>query len=232
MKKVICCIFAHEITKGMKSFGSIGLLKSNKKSTELLFCIIHNMKKHIKNICLVLGFDKDKIMDKIKEYNLADKLGLIDNTKYCDHNQAYAFKLSIESILKTYNNNIDGILFINNNNLIKNIPAFPKKKSWILIDKKSTKKRYPIGCFIKNNILQHMFYDLGDLSWAEIVYFSITDIQKIQTELNNLYYNNMFLFEIINTAVEHQNIVFETIHLDRASDLVRINGIKDKAKIK
>jgi hypothetical protein len=229
MKQIICCIFAHEITKGMKSFGSISLLKSNKKSKELLFHTIYNIKKTIKHIFLVLGFDEERISKKIKEYRL-QKIESISNYKYNTTNQGYAFKLAINTILSKYSN-YDGILFVNHNNLIKKMPSFPKQKSWILVDKKSYKKRYEIGCFIKDNTLHHMFYDLGDILWAEVVYFSLDDLKKIQQNINQ-YYDNMFMFEIINKAIEDQNILFHTIQLDKASDLIRINGIKDKAKIK
>jgi choline kinase len=229
MKQIICCVFAHDITKGMKSFGSISLLKPNKKSKELLFHTISNIKKTIKTIFLVLGFDEERISKKIKEYRL-QKIEPIFNYKYDTTNQGYAFKLAINTILSKYSD-YDGILFINHNNLIKKLPSFPKKKSWILVDKKSCKKRYQIGCFIKDNILHHMFYDLGDIVWAEVVYFSFEDLKKIQTNINE-YYDNMFMFEIINKTIENENILFHTVQLDKASDLIRINGIKDKAKIK
>jgi hypothetical protein len=232
MKKIVCCIFSYDITKGMKSFGSICMLKSSKNSKELFYYNIVNIRKKIKNIFLILGFDKEKILEKAKEYKLLSKINFITNTKYTTKNQGYAFKLAIQKILYEDGKNIDGILFINNNNLIKNLPVFNKKKSWILLDKKNNKKRYQIGCFIEDYAVRHMFYDLGNIFWAEVVYFCAEDLIAINKQINNIYYDNMFMFEIINTAIEKQNIVFETLELDKTSDIIKINGAKDKLKIK
>ena len=44
MKPVACCILSYEITKGMKSFGPIGLLKSSQNAKELILHQINNIK--------------------------------------------------------------------------------------------------------------------------------------------------------------------------------------------
>lgn len=231
MKQIACCIFAHEITKGMKSYGSISLLKAKKTSKELLFYNVTNIRNISKNIFLLLGFDSERIIQKIQQYKI-NYLSIIDNDSYLLKNDGYAFKLAIKKILSTDTSKISGVLFINQNIILKKIPSFSKDHSWILIDKKSTRSRYNIGCFIENNILKYMFYNISNYYWAEAVYLTIDDIQKISKKLDKLYYDNMFMFEIINTAIEKQNISFSTIQLDRTADLVKINGIKDKAKIK
>lgn len=233
MKKIACCIFAYEITKGMKSYGSIYLLKSNDKAKELIY---HGIKciKHIahKNILLILGFEEDKLLKKLKDYNLHKDIIPITNKFYDDKNHGYAFKLAIKSIVEN-NLPVHGMLFVNGNNLVKQLPSYTTKESWILIDKKLKNPRYNIGCFIDdNNYVKHLFYNLTNAYWADVVYFTIEDLYKIYSRLDELYYDNMFMFEAINTAIEQQNIVLKAIHNSKATNIVKINGLKDKYKIK
>lgn len=231
MKNIACCIFAHEITKGMKSYGSICLLKAKKNSKELLFHNISSIRNISKNIFLLLGFDADRIVQKIDQHKMT-YLSVINNDSYLSKNDAYAFKLAVKKILSTDISKIAGVLFVNQNIILKKMPSFLKDKSWVLIDKKSNKSRYNIGCFIEDNILKYMFYNISNNYWTEMVYLTIDDIKTISQKINDLYYDNMFMFEVINTAIEKQNIVFNTIQLDRTADLIKINGIKDKSKIK
>lgn len=234
MTKIACCIFAHEITKGMKSYGSINLLKSGIKTKELIYHCIKHIKAtiHSKNIFVILGFEEDKIIKKIKEYNLLEETNTIINQYYNEKNQAYSFKLAISKILES-DIGINGVLFINSNNIIKKLPVYSTKESWILIDKKNKIPRYNVGCFIaENNLVKHLFYDLGDKYWAEAVYLTLSDIKKIHSQIDTLYYDNMFLFEVLNTAIEKQFIDIKAVYSDKINNIVKITGLKDKSKIK
>lgn len=233
MKKIACCIFAYEITKGMKSYGSIYLLKSNNKTKELIY---HGVKclKHIadKNIMIILGFEEDKVLKKLKEYNLHKDVTTISNKFYEAKNYGYAFKLAIRSIIEN-DMPIQGMLFINGNNLIKKLPTYSTKESWILMDKKLKNPRYNIGCHLdENHYVKHLFYNLTNTYWADVVYFTIKDLRIIYSQLEELYYDNMFMFETINTAIEQQHITLKAIHNSRVNNIVKINGLKDKSKIK
>lgn len=234
MTKIACCIFAHEITKGMKSYGAIGLLKSSNKTKELIYYCIKYIRSaiHSKNIFILLGFDEDKLIKKIKEYDLVAGDNTISNVEYIEKNQAYAFKLALKRILQNHQN-INGVLFFNSNNIIKKLPTYSTKESWILIDKKTKIPRYNIGCFVdKDNCVKHLFYNLGDQYWAEAVYFTIDDLKSIYSQIDTLYYDNMFLFEIINTAIEKQLLNIKAIYNNKTNNIIKINGLKDKNKIK
>lgn len=232
MSKIACCIFSYEITKGMKSYGSIGLLKSNNKAKELIYHAIRYIKSilHTKNIFVLVGFDEEKIIKKLKEHNLFYN-NTISNNLYNDKNHGYAFKLSIEKIFSA-NLGINGVLFINGSNIIKKLPQYSTKESWILIDKKHKNPRFNIGCFIEDNYVQHLFYNLSDSYWAEAVYFTMDDLKKIYDKIDDLYYDNMFMFEIINTAIEKQAISFKAIYNQKVNNIIKINGLKDKHKIR
>ena len=58
MNKIACFILSYEITKGMKSFGPLGLLKANSSSKELILCQIDSLNKLFDNpeIYVVSGF--------------------------------------------------------------------------------------------------------------------------------------------------------------------------------
>lgn len=234
MTKIACCIFAHEITKGMKSYGSIGLLKSSNKTKELIYYCVKYIKGaiHSKNIFVLLGFEEDKLIKKIKEYNLITEDNTISNIEYIEKNQGYAFKLALTKILQN-SQNINGVLFFNSNSIIKKLPTYSTKESWILIDKKIKTPRYNIGCFIdEDNYVKHLFYDLGDKYWAEAVYFTIEDLKKMYSQMDVLYYDNMFLFEIINTTIEKQLLNIKAIYNNKTSNIIKITGLKDKHKIR
>lgn len=223
-------MFAYEITKGMKSYGPIGLLKAKKQSKELIYHAIFALKETVKykNMYVLLGFESEKIKKKIEEYKI--NTNIITNTTYDTTNQGYAFKLMIKSIIED-NLDIDGILFVNSNILIKKLPKYPVNHSWVLMEKRAKNKKNTIGCSIVDNKLNYLFYNIGDYDWTEVVYLTKKDIQTMIMSIDT-YYDNMFMFEILNMAIEKQNMNFSTLCLDKSNDLVKISGMKDKHKIK
>jgi choline kinase len=228
MKQISYCIFSYQITKGMKSYGSLSLLKHNNGKELILQLIgaLQHKTKH-RNLYVVLGFDEDKIKKRFIENSI--RCDYLSNNKYDIFANGYAFKITLDSIIKDIDN-IDGVLFVNNNLLIKNLPKYPTNTSWIMTQKVRYKKNKSYTGCRGNNCLEYLFYDIGDNEWTGIFFLTSQDLRTIYNN-KDLYYDNMFDFEIINTAIEKQNIPFEIIHCDH-KDIITINGIKDKAKLK
>lgn len=232
LKRPSCCIFLHDITKGMKSYGSIGLLKSNNKAKELFYHCIKLTQKSFryKNLYALLGFESEKIKKKIESYKF--QTVAVYNDQYKDKNYGYAFKLFISTLTEEDLNLINGIVFFPGNILIHKLPRLNYKQSWVVLKKKHKKQNNnDIGCTINNDHVNYMFYDIGEYTWTEILFLTSQDLKNIMENIS-LYYDNMFMFEIINTIVEKQNIELKTVVLDKIGDVVKISGIKDKNKIK
>lgn len=229
MKQISYCIFSYQITKGMKSYGSLSLLKHN-NSKELILQLINFLQTKTKhrNLYVVLGFDEEKIKKRFSEH--AVSCNYLSNQKYDVLGNGYAFKMTLDSIMVDIDN-IDGVLFINNNLLIKNLPKYPTNQSWIITQKvkKNKKNKSYTGCRGDHN-LEYLFYDIGDNEWTGIFFLTSHDLKMIYNH-KDLYYDNMFDFEIINTAIEKQHIPFSIINC-KHTDIITINGIKDKAKLK
>jgi hypothetical protein len=231
MKKIVSCIFSHEITKGMKSYGPIALLKAKKYSYELIYYVIKALSLSTKyvELYIVFGFEEDRIKKRLSELNIKNQS--ISNTMYETTNFGYAFKLLINQLLLKNTDNINGFLFINGNIILKKMPKYPTENSWLLMDKKGPHENSNIGCQISHNIVDYVFYDIGKNAWTETFFLTKKDLLKIHKN-QQLYHNNMFSFEIINTAIEKQKIEFKAVYLDNSCDFIKINGIKDKNKIK
>lgn len=229
MKKIACCLFSYEITKGMKSYGSLGLLKSA-GGKELIYQSIRSLQQatKYKDLYLLLGFDEERIQKKLIEYKINSQH--LINDKYDIYNTGYAFKLILNAIMPNIDE-IDGVLFANSNTLIKQMPKYYTNKSWVIVQKPRTKKKKTnIGCRENNKQVEYMFYDIGDNVWTELFFLTSKDIKLIYSE-SSLYNDNMFNFEIINTAIEKQNISFNTIYCNN-KDILTITGIKDKNKLR
>jgi len=233
-KKILCCIFSYDITKGMKSYGHIGLLKSNDKTStkDLLYNCIKLTQKSFKykSLYTVLGFEAEKIKKKIEAYKF--QTHILFNNKYSESNQGHAFKLFLSHLATIDLTGVSGVVFLPVNILIHKLPKINYKKSWVVIKKKYKKyETNDIGCTVNNNMINYMFYGIGSHLWTEVLFLNTKDIQTILKNTDN-YYDNMFLFEVINTMIEKQKIQISTVELDRTSDIVKINGLKDKSKIK
>ena len=231
MKKIACCIFSYEITKGMKSFGPIGLLKSNPKNDELIIQQIKNLHSLYDNIeiFVVVGFGNEKLQKKLPKDIVS-----IFNTEYENKNHGYALKL----ILSEYQSRADefnGLLLLNNNIVIrdnKKIKHFPTDSSWIVSKKKQKKQtdERVLGCIVNpEKQLDYIFYGVGDHEWYELFYLCDNDIIKLQSSIDD-FYDNMFLFEIINKSISHNKIKYNQMQISNSS-ILHITGIKDKQKL-
>lgn len=229
MNKIAAVILSYEITKGMKSFGPIGLLKSKASGKELILHQIEGLEKLFKHsdVFVVSGFGYEKL-HKIIPKNTKTIL----NSEFQNKNHGYAIKLA----LSQHNlDNYEGIFIINNGVILKaQIPSknLPFNHSWVL--SKNIKTSQQNSKFLgsvtnENGLVEYIFYNVGQHSWCEGVYLCNKDIKKILSSIDN-YYDNMFLFEVINKSIT-QDIKYKQIVIG-SEDIISIYGMKDKHKIK
>ena len=227
MNKIACFILSYEITKGMKSFGPLGLLKANSSSKELILCQIDSLNKLFDNpdIYVVSGFGSDKMHKKIPG-SIHRILNMAHETK----NHGYALRLLLSKI-KEYQ--YSGCFIMNGSILLGNInhKTLPKNSSWILSrkNKKSSVKTKFMGPIMNDKgKLDYIFYDVGEYNWCDTVYFCRDDLLKLSVDA---LYDNMFLFEVINKSIVNNNIEYDQVVVPNDS-VIMITGIKDKHKIK
>lgn len=226
MKKIACFIFSYEITRGMKSIGPKGLLKS-KRSKELINYQIDSMKDRHIDIYVILGFGIDKIKKKIEHQNVS----IIDNNLYESANHGYALEL----ILDNYDpNKYDGCIIMGSgilchSDIKTNILSGAKNQPILYYSNNSNTTSFPIGFTIIDSVVQHMFFNLSENIWNEILYLDNKSLNKYK----NIYdknMRNMFLFEIINKSID-QGIMHYPIKV-KTNKIIKISSIKDANKIK
>jgi hypothetical protein len=235
MNKVACYIFSYDITKGMKSIGPKGLLKSN-KSTELINCQIQSIKDSCVDINVIVGFGAEKLKKRIADAHSDCCIKTINNDLYETANHGYALELIFNDYdHATYDGCIiinDGILFNSKTKkiLLNSQTISSPKIIYIQSDNKNKKDTFHIGCSItEKDCIQHMFFDLTNNLWTEIVYFD----NRTFGEVANIYsqnMRNMFLFEIINKSID-LGIEYNATKI-KTSDILKINGARDSNKIK
>lgn len=227
--KIACCIFSFNITKGMKSYGPIGALKKNNTSKELIVHQIEYIKKIFGSIDIyvVLGFGQEKILSSVKNKK---NIYFIYNNSYDKKNYAYAFKLFLHEA-KEKLRDYDGVLFIDSNILVRHLSYKNTSFSWIVAKKikKNTIDYLGIRINEASDTADMIFYKLGKFAWCKSFYLTQKDIQTCTLHIHK-YYDNMFMFEILNHSIDRLGInlkINETTH----SGSTEINGIKDKTKI-
>jgi hypothetical protein len=227
--KIASYILSYEITKGMKSFGPIGLLKPNNNAKELVLHQIDNVVKFMgdrTDISIIAGFGHEKLQKKIPSH-----INIILNNYFLTTNQGYAFKLIIDNYdHKKY----DGLFITSIDTMIrcKKNKILNTDQSWIVSQK--IKKNQPKHKFLgsvsnANGNIEYIFYDIGTHIWSGMVYLCNKDLTTIANNIDT-YYDNMFLFEIINKSIGH-NICYKELALNH-DELIHITGLKDKNKIK
>jgi len=231
MSKIACFIMSYEITKGMKSFGPIGLLKANSSTKELILCQIDSLYNIFDNpdIFIISGFGADKLDKK-----LPAKISTIINSEYENKNHGYALKLILSKIDTT---KYSGCFIINSGTLIKNTgfknSQLSFNNSWILSQKNkkhSSRTKYMGSVTTDSGKLDYIFYDIGAHIWCDSFYLCREDVTKLKLYINS-FYDNMFLFEIINRSISSHQIQFSQVVMPPESISI-ITGMKDKHKIK
>lgn len=231
--KIACCILSYGITKGMKSFGPIGMLKKNKNTKELILHQIENLRKIFGtiDIYVITGFGEEKIHKKLESKKYVK---IISNKKYTEKNYGYALKLFLERI----KNNLDdyyGVFFVDSNVLLKQLKNKKRNNSWLVAQKhKQTRKNNKLdflGINAEDIYLKYLFYNIGNISWCKSFYLTQRDV-KSMIEYIDSYHDNMFLFEVLNKSVEKLNVKISINQIISNQDYIEIRGIKDKNKIK
>jgi len=186
MSKVTYVILACNIDKGMKSFGSKGLMVfQNKKLLDYQITWIKKQKPKGAEIIVVAGFDFIKIQ---KSFDKNAKI-----IKSDQNNPIYYACVEAKN---------DNVYFIDYGCLFNPqvIPCIDNlDTSTIITTEKSAD--LCVGCITKENQIEHMFLDLQQHKFCNMFYLVKEDIIKIKTDP---FYqrHNILNFEIINKLVD------------------------------
>lgn len=226
--KTLCCVMSYEITKGMKSRGPIGLLKKNNKSEELIVKQIDSLNTLFlhNDIYVVTGFGSEKLQKR-----LPSDISVIVNDKFSHSNQMYAFKLFLNNIQTE--TNYAGVFILTSNIIIKHLQLTDHNRSWLITKNKNNraKEESLLGVGLDNTQkINTIFYNLGTLLWCNAVYLCKKDVEIINSNLDK-YYDNMFLFEMINKSIDEYRLNIGINTLCNNNDCIIIRGPKDKHKI-
>lgn len=230
--KIACCIFSHNITRGMKSIGPIGILKKNNKSKSLIVTQIEYLRKIFKqvDIYVIAGFGHDKLK---KALHNKKTVNTIINYEYDTKNYGYALKLFLNAI-EDHHNQYDGLFFLDSNIVLRSLKSKHKNLSWVLVKKHkaNTKNKDYLGVNINNsNNINHLFYNTGNHLWCKSFYLTKRDL-KVIMDTKDMYHDNMFVFEIINGLIDQKKVKVYANIIENNSCIAEISGIKDKNKIK
>lgn len=214
MKDISYVIIACYPDKGMKSYGSKGLMVFNNKRLLDYQIDLINKSQNIKNnyeIIILCDFDIQKIY---KNYNKKIRVEFL-NKQNPIHKAAQIAK---------YNN----ILFIDYGclfhiSVIKNINT---DNSNIICVKDHKISKLDIGCIIdKNKTLQHMFFDLPDNKFCNMFLISGRDRNKILS--NNIYHRyNLLYFEILNQLKNDGSII--DVNYIQNNKFIYFNNMRQK----
>lgn len=227
--KILCCILSYEITKGMKSRGPIGLLKKNDRTEELLLKQIKFIDKFFKknDTYVITGFGSDKITKKLPAH-----VSTIFNDRFNQANQAYAIKLLLKNLSDSIHK-YDGIFILSADILLRNLPSLSFDESWIITKNKHSRQTedYLLGAGLdKDQKLHTIFYNVSNLLWCNVVYFCRKDLSEMICNIDR-YYDNMFLFEMLNKSIDLFDVNIRNYTLNSSSDCTVVRGPKDKYKI-
>lgn len=191
-------LLQHEQTKGMKSFGSKGLLKI-KVNSKIDIVINHQLNQisqglgDFSQLVIVVGFDKEKLLKKVIPEN--KNVTIVDNHEYKSFNQSYAMMLGLQKINNNYPTLIldSGVilqkpLHINKQELDNNI---------VFINTKT--KEFDVGCTTEGSNIEYMFYDLNP-KWVNMFFVAPQNKKEIEN-LASLHKNSN-IFEIINYSLK------------------------------
>jgi hypothetical protein len=194
MNNITYVILACNPDKGMKSYGSKGLLEFNKKKLfqHQFEWIRSNSKNKNYEILLICNFDLCRIQ-KIIDPDIKIFSSVGSNPIYVACSKAKYNKL----IFMDY-----GCLF--KPKILNNISSSVESSVLYVNDKKN--QQLKIGCIIKDNYVEHIFLDLPDNKFCNIFSISSIDKQKI---LDNIEYQrfNLLYFEILNMLISSGSLV-------------------------
>lgn len=209
MSKTTYVIIACGIDKGMKSFGSKGLMTFHNK--KLLDHQISWIKKKPKNteIIIVANFDYFRL-----KRSFGQTVKVVDSASY---NPIYA------GCNEARNGDICfidyGCLF--DPALIQKVDNF--KNSTIITTDKSADLN--VGCIVHQDQIEHMFLDLPQDKFCNAFFLSENDTNKIKQEP---FYqrHNLLYFEIINKLVDTGSVISRS-KIDN-KDFIYFNNMRQK----
>jgi hypothetical protein len=216
MNNISYVIIACYPDKGMKSYGSQGLMVLDKK--KLLdhqiawISKLHSNKNHNYEIIIICDFDSSKV---IKTYANNNIIKIIENT---NNNPVHVGALNAKFDQIVY---IDyGCLF--NPKILLDIDL---SQSCVVCTNNAKQTNLEVGLINNLDYVEHMFFDLPNNKFCNIFYVSPRD--RIQI-LNNANFHklNLLYFEIINLLIHNGcNIKFIKIN---NKDFIFFNHIKQK----
>lgn len=213
MHKTTYIILACNIDKGMKSFGSKGLMVFNsKKLIDHQISWIKKKKAKNSEIIIVSNFDYYKLN---KAFGGTAKV--IDNQFYNPVYSGCSESTNADVCFIDY-----GCLF--DPSLIEKVDNCTN--STIITTDKSTD--LTVGCITNKDRIEHMFLDLPQDKFCNIFFLSGNDTEKIK---NDPFYqrHNLLYFEIINRLVETGSPVSK-LKID-SKDFVYFNNMRQKNAI-
>lgn len=195
MINIDTCIFSYAITKGMKSYGPKGILtqKTNTSKT-LITCQLETISSISSKVYIITGFGREKLYKNMRKKN-----SVIDiyNQNYEKHNDGHAIKLLLNT------SDSDHLLVLSDGVILRlGAQDIKNKESTIFCTK--LHNNWSLGCVFDKNtsMLEHIFYDVGHLSWCEAVLFGPKEIDIMKRYILGHNVDNMFLFEIINETIK------------------------------
>lgn len=202
--KIACCIFAYEITKGLKSIGPLGLTKRNFRAKPFLLEQIEYAKNIFGGVdfYIITGFENKKIEAILpkKKY-----ITTIYNNKYHTKNHGSATKLFLDKV-KDKIKNYDGYLILEQNTLLKKIKYKQKNKSWIATTSKHIQDSDNLNVLsVDSKQVKYLFYHIEGNFWCHSLYLTSRDLERIIGS-DHLFHENMFLFEIINSFIDSKQV--------------------------
>jgi bifunctional N-acetylglucosamine-1-phosphate-uridyltransferase/glucosamine-1-phosphate-acetyltransferase GlmU-like protein len=213
--------------KSMRSMNNKALIKIHKDTF-----LNHQIKNILKinkqaKLLVVYAFEHKRILENSIKNN---------RVRYIEHNYDEYSNVgqSIASVIDEIPDNQD-VVFINlpvvvDPNVFKNIK--PHQSSVIV--NSSLRFKSKIGCTIDTkNFIEFVFYDLPN-KLCECLYIKGKDLGLFKHIIKNHTKNNMYLFEIINTAITHHlsisahQVKQNIIHFNNIDQVTNINHLYKK----
>lgn len=216
MTEITYAIIACYPDKGMKSYGSKGLIHFDKKRfIEHQIDVINSMhnKKYKHEIIVIGDFDVQKI-----EKAISDRVSVVSIENFNPIHRA-CIEAKYKQILF-----IDYGCLFNKNLLLKT----NKNYSEVVCTKNYKIGKLDIGCIINNNKIDHMFFDLPDHKFCNIFYLSNSDISKILNQ-KKFHNHNLLYFEMINMLIDTGSVIGAN-HINN-NEFIYFNNMRQKNAI-
>lgn len=199
--------------KKIKTLGNKGLIEI-KKNNRLIDYHIDYFSSFASNIIIVDGYDNKKMQKYLetKGYLNNKKIKYISHEIDDGSNIGTSIKYALKYIVNTHG------LLIHNTSIILNKKIITKlhsmKNNFCIVQKNKSKN--DIGCLTKDSQIITCFYGLP-IKLLDTLYIDKKNITKFLDMIKNTdKISNMFLFEIINTAIEI-GIFIEAMEVNDAS---------------